>query len=418
MKKRVFILSSILALTMSTSVFAGSSHSLCVGADLGGKPRVDTSKEAITAATNLVSAGYAPELVINDLGDHRITYDWLNSGVVYLAGHGSANGQDVIWRNPESHLDYSVSTNNLSSGKGRTVNKGTYPNCKLAIIAACYCGLQNGVANAFQKYGADCAIGWTDTVSDVTLRLYTGKLTSQLAEGATIQAAIKAANAYMKDETLNKTYNIDNRVFKYKTYGSGVYNSIKRNKSVDTVNNMDIDKNNPLVYNPDTYSNIFDTYTKVKNENIDYKSRSQQNIESYIIENIDSRFNPDLFEKTEIETIPGDCSDMLITFRYKVGDIISDFGYNINIEDGKMVSYKEIGTDIYGYTLPVPMASADIKEAKLEAFNEKLGITTDKIIEQTIDVIFDSAEKRCKYSVNTVFETSNGGIYSQREYCE
>lgn len=109
---------------------------------------------------------------------------------------------------------------------------------------------------------------------------------------------------------------------------------------------------------------------------------------------------------------------MLITFHYKVVDIIFDFGYNINIEDGKMVSYKEISTDIYGYTLPLPMASAEIKEAKLEAFHKKLGITRDKIIKQTIDVIFDSAEKRCKYSVNTVFETSNGGIYSQREYCE
>lgn len=39
-------------------------------------------------------------------------------------------------------------------------------------------------------------------------------------------------------------------------------------------------------------------------------------------------------------------------------------------------------------------------------------------IEQTVDVIFDSGEKKCKYSVNTVFETSNGGIYSTRGYCE
>lgn len=51
-------------------------------------------------------------------------------------------------------------------------------------------------------------------------------LTSYLANGSTIQNAIKGATADIVNE---EDINYDPNVLQYRTYGSGVYNTIKRN---------------------------------------------------------------------------------------------------------------------------------------------------------------------------------------------
>lgn len=433
MKKKILVLTGALALTMVTPAFANPTHSFCVGAELVpiGSPVLNTVQETIDVAYNLGLAGYSPTLVVSresdptiKINDTSINYNDLNSGAIYLAGHGSTNGKRLAWENNNTGLNYCVVNNEYyAAGHGRNIANAKFDDCKLAIIASCYGGLSGGLANQIQINGADCTFGWTDSVWDVTMALYTKKLSYELAQGSTIQQAIKAANAYMQSEEVSKKYNIDERVYKkYKTYGSGVYNPIKINRSAVVIDNMDsdivVDDNDPLIYNPDTYTDIFDTYTKVESARDGYKSRGQENIEAYIAQNIDPRFSADAFEKTEIETIPGDHSDMLITYRYKVGDVVSDFGYNVNIENGKMVSYKEVGTDIYGYTLPEPMATDAIKDEKLKKYNKKLTAEENTIIEQNVKVTFDSKEKVCKYSVSSVFETENGSIYSTGEYCE
>lgn len=417
MKKRVFILSSILTLTMSVTAFAGPTHSFSVGADLGGEPHIDTSDEVLTVARNLVYAGYTPQIVITDLGDNRITYDWLNSGVVYLAGHGSGNGQDVIWRNSATGLYYSVSTNNLSSGKGRTVNKGTYPNCKLAIISACYCGSPNGVAQAFQKYGADCAFGWTDEVDDKTLAAFNKHVTAALADNATVQQAIKEAVAAIPEDPDLIVY--DERVFDYKTYGSGVYNTIKRDP--DPIPSSTFNELNMLLdvsgYDPDTYQRPTSEFSDLRDFNIKYEGGDDTQIVKYIQENLDSQFDSSLFDFDEIEIIPGDHSSLMLIYNYKIGDVISDFGYMVNIENNSVVGIKQIGEPIYDYPSLSEIDVNQMEKEKLQVYQQQPTTISDSLKNQEIGVRFDSENKEYIYYVDSVYETDDGGIYATRTVC-
>lgn len=426
MKKKVLAIASILSLAMTVPAFAGATHSFSVGAEMtkyGKNPAIDTTQEVLDVAYNLVSTGYTPRIVLSreddkeiNISGSTITPDWLNSGVVYLAGHGDETGNLVLWTNSNTTLNYRVANYNVVPAAGRNVNDANLTNCKLAIMAACYSGLSGGIAQSFQKNGADCAIGWTTSVSDVSMARYNKILTSYLANGATVQNAIKGANADIKTE--NDIY-YDPRVFNYKTYGSGVYNTIKRNISrsenaIDFADDMSIfdsvDKNGEGIYNPDTFVNVLDTYDAVDAE-IEYRDGEDTEIISYIQENMDARFDKSLFDIAEIETIPGDDSDLLLTYRYKVGDVVSDFGYNVNIENYKMVGIQEVGSALYGYDAPATIALDDVMEEKVHAYNAKNADCADEVIEQDVEVKFSSKDKSFVYFVNTEYKTEDGGIY-------
>lgn len=422
MKKRTMILAGILSLTMVTPAFAGATHSYNVGTDLGD---IDTTNEVLDVARNLVYAGYTPQIVTSNLGASTITNDWLNSGIVYLAGHGPTDGSAVLWINDDTNLNYRVCNYSVNSSLGRNVNNANLTDCKLAIMAACYSGLTGGIAQSFQTKGADCAIGWKLEVSDVTMARYNKILTSYLADGATVQYAIRGANADIVNE---EDINYDPNVLQYKTYGSGVYNVVKRStdvaRSVDPesiIDGMDIfngiDENAEGIYNPDTFIDVLTTYTEVKDCTLEYRNGNDEEIVSYIQKNVDPRFDKGLFEMTEIETIPGDDSDMIITYRYKVGDVVSDFGYNVNIENYKVVSYKEVGNKLYDYAMPTTIAVEDVKTEKLHTFKAEPANEADTVKEQNISVKFSSADKEYVYHVNTVYETEDGGVYCIRTKC-
>lgn len=421
-KKMSIILAGVLSVMMVTPVFAGATHSYNVGTDLGD---IDTTDEVLDVARNLVYAGYTPQIVTSNLGASTITTDWLNSGVVYLAGHGPTDGSAVLWINDDTNLNYRVCNYSVDSSLGRNVNNANLADCKLAIMAACYSGLTGGIAQSFQTKGADCAIGWKLEVSDVTMARYNKILTSYLADGLTVQYAIKGANADIVNE---EDINYDPNVLQYKTYGSGVYNVVKRTtdtaRSIDPESVIDgmaifngIDENAEGIYNPDTFTDVLTTYTAVEDNTIEYKNGDDTEVISYIQENVDPRFNKDLFEMTEIETIPGDNSDMIITYRYKVGDVVSDFGYNVNIENYKVVSYKEVGHELYDYAVSATIAVEDMKAEKLQAFVAEPTNETDAVKDQNISVKFSSADKEYVYHVNTVYETEDGGVYCIRTKC-
>lgn len=423
------ILASILSLSLSVPVFAGPTHSYSVGAEMssyGNNSDIDTTQEVLDVVYNLVLAGYTPQIIlykedgsVNVIDNTTVTTDWLNSGVVYLAGHGIESGKEVAWINARTGLNYRVGNYFLPSSAGCDIRNTDLSNCKLAIMAACYSGLSDGIAQEFQKNGAACAIGWKNSVSDVSMARYNKILTSYLANGSTIQNAIKGATADIVNE---EDINYDPNVLQYRTYGSGVYNTIKRNSSrsdntTSFTNEMNIfdnvDKNAKGIYNPDTFVDLLATYEKV-DDCIEYRHGNDDDIVSYIQENVDSRFNKGLFAVTEIKTIPDDDSDMIITYRYKIGDVSSDFGYNVNIENYKMVGIQKVGSDLYGYDVPTTYALNDIKVEKLQTFNAENSDMLDEIIEQNVDVKFSSKDKSFIYFVNTDYETEDGGVYRTR----
>lgn len=386
-------MTGILSFTMITPAFAGADNFFGVGAILSD---VDTVQEVMDVAENIEDAGYTPITVTSKLSSSNITASRLNSGVVYLAGHGPYDGTYVSW--DSNGEDYRVCGYFIDPTKGRNIRDISLSNCKLAILAACYSGLTNGIAKNFQTSGADCSIGWTDEVDNGTLAAYTRHLTEHLATGMTIQNAIKISNVSVLED-LPRDY--DDRIFKYKTYGSGVYNPIKRNRSVSE--NMA----------SDAYEGIMSTYTYLENEIVEYKDGNDMQIVSYIQKNVDPLFDENLFKVITVETIPGDDSDMMIAYRYRIGDAVSDFGYNVNIEDHKMVSYKAVGNPLYDIAIPA-IEIDDIKNEKLNTFNQT---NSDEALvkNQDIDVVFNSGTKQFEYYVNTTYETQAGGIYVLRE---
>lgn len=429
MKRKVVALASILSIAMSVPAFAGATHSYVVGAQMssyGSNKEVDTTQEVLDVSYNLVHAGYTPQIVIykedgsaNVIDETTVTKDWLNSGVVYLAGHGNDSGKDVVWINSNTDLNYRVANYALDKSMGCDISKADLSKCKLAIMAACYSGLPDGIAQAFQKNGANCSIGWKPSVWSVTMARYNKILTNYLANGTTIQNAIKGANAdIVKEEDIN----YDPNVLKYQTYGSGVYDTIKRSSSkvadeVNAVSEMgifdSIDKNEEGIYNPKNFVDELETYDAV-NDSIEYRNGNDADIIAYIQENIDSRFEKNLFAVNEIETISGDDSDMIITYRYKIGDVPSNFGYNVNIENYEMVGIKEVGHELYGYDEPSLVNLDDIKAEKLQKYNAGIKGNADEVIDQSVDVKFDSKNKNYVYFVNTDYETKDGGIYRVR----
>ena len=101
---------------------------------------------------------------------------------------------------------------------------------------------------------------------------------------------------------------------------------------------------------------------------------------------------------------------MLIIYRYKVGDVVSDFGYMFNVENHQVLGYKEMGTRLYDYPMASVFSINDMKEEALQKYNAETD-NTDKIVEQTAFVEFDSEAKEYIYSVTTGYEAENGGQY-------
>lgn len=392
MKK--FLLTAIattLTLSMAIPAFAKSGYVFSVGHYLTGDPNIDTSQEAKDAANNLSNAGYSKKVVTSDISEETITFDWLDSDLVFLAGHGDNQGNSVFWIDDTENLNYRVS--NYETGGddlGRNVKDYDFENTKLAILSACNSGVSNGIAHSYELQGADAAIGWKDTVDDTALHHYTKTFTSYLGDGLTIQNAIKQTNADLLEEILPSS-----PVFNYQTYGQ-VYVPITnmRNKLSD--------------YH---YFQEKDNYIDISNFNYEYKNHDDSEIVTYIKENIDSDFEKEAFICNEVLTIPEDDSDLILTYRYQIEDIDTNFGYNVNIENNEVKGIWMVGEKIYNYDVPTTMSNTNSLADELKEQAIKDNNISDEVIEQNIIIYFDSNNKQMVHKVETVYQDEVGGIY-------
>ena len=382
MKKRLFSILAIFTIATSTIVSANSGYVFSVGANLPStkdESAIDTRQEARDAANNLANAGYSKKIVTSNIGSDTITLKWLDSDLLYLSGHGERNA--VLWIDDDNGLNYRVA--NYSVGSEDLVCDITdhnFVNTKLAIIAACYGGLSNGLAHSFELQGADASIGWTKVVDNYNLHDYTKTLTSYLGDGLTIQNSIKSTNADM----LKKLHDTSS-VFKYQTYGQ-VYVPITKNR------NMSSDDNS---------LKTIKGYISIDNDNYQYLNGDDTEIVSYI--------NEELFRRNEIFTIPGDDTDLILTYRYQIGNIDTDFGYNVNIENNEVKGIWISGEKIYSYDVPMSISKDlvnDIKEKAIQDSN-----ISDEIVEQNVITYFDSIDKKLVYKVETTYQDASNGVY-------
>lgn len=322
----------------------------------------------------------------------------MDSTCVFLAGHGTSDGNSVSWK-VGTNSYYNISNNNYFS-EGRNISGYSFLNPKLVIVSACYGGLANGIANTFELNGADASIGWKKVVDDTTLSDYTSYLTEFLGNGETIRNSILNTNKIMLDKCFESS-----SVFSYQTYGN-VYNTILGNgtKTYGTKENGE-----------NVWENTENHY--YINTDIEYNYKEDNDIEiiKYIKENIDNKFEENNFQKTVMEVLPGyENSDLILTYRYKVNDILSDFGYSIIINNGKAKEIKMHGQKLYEYNNKTAIYYDDYSEEKIREYVNKCDNSDDLIKDQVIERYFDSETLSIKTDILTTYEDDNGSIYCTR----
>ena len=392
MKKLIaLMLATAMSIGSATVAMAGSGDVFAVGYDMtewGDK--IDTTGEARRAANNIEDAGYNKILVTSKPKDSNITFSRLNSDIVFLAGHGTSYGDEVFWITGDGEDDhYNVSVDSNFDGDGRDISDYEFTNPKFVIISACYSGQKNGIAHTFELNGAEASIGWLDSVNDNALSDYTDYLTKQLADGETIRTAIQNTNMYL----LSKNYQQGSPVFDYQTYGD-VYSSItKNNRKINNIENKAILFNDDYIY--------YDLSDKNDNDIVNY------------LKSIDENFNENNFDKYIVETLPGyDVNDCIIAYRYKVGNVLSDFGYNVSVVDGKVERVCKCGKEIYGIEENDLINRLDLKTELIEV-NKKYDNAS--VVKQDKNIFFDSETKKLVCEVSTTIEDDKGYVYCMED---
>lgn len=107
-------------------------------------------------------------------------YPRLNSEIFFYAGHGFSGG--IAFPNNSLEIKDMVSMDN----------------CKLAVWASCHSASSNNNYNksVMQKsvdLGARVAIGWAESIPDISARTFTNRLFTKLSEGATVSDACNYA---------------------------------------------------------------------------------------------------------------------------------------------------------------------------------------------------------------------------------
>ena len=191
-------------------------------------------------------------------------------------------------------------------------------------------------------------------------------------------------------------------IFKYACYGNKyatIYSDATRNS---------VDKYAPFFNeNLEQYKVNDDIYYK-------YKSNDFLNIEKYFKENIDENFKITDYKPLEAESF-ADNEFNIIQLRYKVGDMMSDFGYNIVTDNSKLIVITKVGNKITNDGLNIPQTQSLENTIRKEAIND-LNISYP-VYSQEIEKIYDTKEEKVKYTVLTTYgDESNGFFAKSYEY--
>ena len=155
-------------------------------------------------------------------------------------------------------------------------------------------------------------------------------------------------------------------------------------------------------YDPESYVRPTSLFTDIAVEKIILQNGDDAQLIRYIQTAIDPRF-----DKSQFQT---EYSDGLLIYRYQIGEIVSNFGYIFHVDGKQVLGYKQMGSILYDMPMP-DMASVPAMQEK--ALEKHLAETknTDRIVEQTVSVSFDSGAREFVYFVLVGYEDENGGQY-------
>ena len=304
----------------------------------------------------------------------------LNKEILYFSTHGGENNVSIIVgelylvtpEDPYSHLE-------------SRIDIGEYPwdRVKLCIYDCCGAasdsdGDGKNICTSTLEQGANCVIGWKETIYQDTAFEWQKRFQNQLALGYSIKEAALYANRFSYDE---------NSIKNWKIYGdSSQIIKISSKASVSLLQNEE-----DFVY--------YDLS----------KTTSMQSSDD-IIKSIFPTFEPGNYKVAK--TTNNDESNYTIDYNLMVDGYVTDKSYVVIYEDEKAIGLQENNV-----TLTVPEDIPDlplidnkvIDAAYVQAQNEVKSENNEyTIVEQSGEPYYDLKTNTCYYRVYTVYSVGDG----------
>lgn len=415
MKKGIsIVVATVLMLSNSMIAYAESGDAFCVGCDmaaLGSSPEMSTVYEASRACEEFCK-GTNLKAEFHSKPTSDLLRENLDSTVVYLAAHGSMTDLSWPYASEDKVVRLTTSPNADDGSDYYSIYNKTFDNIDFAIIAACKAGMRGGVADFLAQKGAETTFGWTgENVENAAARDYGILMADYLSDGYTIVNAVTASTADMvagEGDSKIKWDSIDINGVKYPDTTKSYFQTAIYGDLNNTLTNVRSVVRETIT----TPSPEITIYPNISGMEYEVYSYELDEIANYIKENIDSYFDLDLFACGESEVIDG-TGNSIMTFRYKVGDYISDFGYNVVIVDNEVKEIVRVGESLYN--MPATLSS-DSVESKFDVFKEKNEASTvyDTNI-SNVDYIkrFDSKTKEYFVRVVTTYEYEDGTTFCE-----
>lgn len=364
---------------------------------------VDTTVDANNAHSAYNSMGLSYTKKINNptisemIGKHSNGTSYLNSGIVFLSGHGLTGSQGMVFENNGSSPFYIMA----GSYTGSSIDIGNYVDSLNALVVLAGCETAAG-SNNISKYvvdhGAKASIGWTESVKAGSHTNWLKRFNNKIKDkSTTVSAAKSSADSYIY---------LDSRVKTGKIYGSGNYNpwyfmngGTYSASSSNFNYQMDID-------------NLED------NEYLITKEGSIENlpalVENYIISNINNKFdiNDYVLEINGSDTIYYD-------YILYIDGIRTSYGYTVSITDGKIIKlYDNMNKDNIEKIKKNISHKSKIK-ANYNAINEKFDLQIKekyqnaKIEKKLITDYYDDEDGKTYHVVLYDIITEDGILISE-----
>lgn len=281
---------------------------------------VDTTVDANNAHTAYSSMGLDYTKKINNptqssvLGNHSNGTSYLNSGIVFLSGHGLSTHQAMVFQNNGTGTFY-IGTG-ISSGNWIGVQN--YVSSLNALVVLGGCETAAGTTN-ISKYvvdqGAKSSIGWTTSIIAGSHTNWLKRFNNKIKDKTTtVSSAKSSADGYIY---------IDSRVKNGKIYGFGNYNPwyfMNGGSSSRALSLSNYEKelnylspNQTLITKQLSGSNLTDTFKQ------------------YIINNVDENFESENYV-LEINGTDTKYYDYILY----IDGVRTDYGYTVSVENGSV----------------------------------------------------------------------------------
>lgn len=308
----------------------------------------------------------------------------LNSGVVYFSAHGS---QDGIYLLNDIEV---VDQYHTKGSKTVVINDFTLSDAKLYIYDACLTASNeddSGVNLCTETYlkGANCVIGWTQSIYDSDAFEWQKRFQNQLALGWTVLNAANYANRF--------TYYENSSIKSWRIYGNSS-EVVKRSSST------------ALSMLENSIYNI--GYTDLSTQNV-----RNSEVESYL-KSIDMTFDSKDYQIERTLTNESGTS-YVVDYVYKNGDFKTSCGYTFIVENNKVIGVQNNMNSTFDDVFSISSSQTPIIEesditAAYNLANIKVSNRNDGSIvtNQTGEPYYDVESGKYYYLVKTVYKTGNG----------